>query len=391
MRQCAVDKLEVGMVLARPIYDDQFRMLLGPGAVLSGEYIARLVKFNYSYVYIAETGTENIVAEDMIDVQDRKKIFEKFQGIERVGSSGGGGRTGYGSKTSATIKSSSSGRMRMIRNASESLLDRLMQRQVKYYYPSVNLASDMQFNHSFDVAMMAVMIGTRLHYSKSELNNLAMAAMLHDIGKTLLPPELENIHPLDRTPEQEAQYREHPRLGAELILDDRNVPPQVAIAVLQHHENFDGTGYPEGIQGDPNPPFMERKSQGGIFRWAEVISVVDHFDNLVNGRVRKEYVTPIYAIKELMQLVGRRFHPRVVVEAASVINVFPVGSIVRVKHSRNTQIVDFRGVVAKVNEGDLHHPQVLLLYDNRNKRIPHPQPIDFSQEEGSYLEYIMEC
>ncbi len=389
MRQCGTHMLRPGMVLARPVYDRNFRLLLGQGLELSGSYISKLKSMDYKYVYVNESGTEDIVVDDLVDIKEKKSVYEAFdeytsEAVKRDKQDRGK------KKTSHMMKSlrKSSGHTMLMRRASEGLLDSLTNNSVRFYYPTSMQATGSGFNHAFDVAMMSAMIGMRLYYGVTELNKLAQAAMLHDIGKTMLENDADKIHPADRTEEQEKEYRLHPTLGGDILLDDRQIDPSTVVGIQQHHERFDGSGFPDGIPGDPEPPHENRKSRGTIFRFADIIAVANHFDNLVNGRVEREPMPPIEAVGRLIKLSGSWFHPAVVKEAVSIINVFPVGTNVKVERATNMGIVDYRGVVAKVNPQKLHQPEVLLLYDKHQQRLNKPFLMDFSADIFARLTYI---
>ncbi|MDK9698570.1 MAG: HD domain-containing protein [bacterium] len=389
MRQCTIRNLRTGMVLGRPVFDDQFRLLLAQGTELNLEYIARLQRYKFNFVYIQEEGTESIVAEDLLDLEDRQHLFHVYQ--RAVGGKPSNARSAMIPERAAPeVQAPPPTRLRMLKQASSSLLDNLLQSPIQHFYPSVKVAEKLHFHHSLDVAMLCIMIGIRLHYPFRELEALALAALLHDIGKSKLPESLSEKPGDQRTLSEEKQYREHASLGAELVSNDPMLPLSVGVAIYQHHENFDGSGFPEGIRGDPNPPFSERNKRGSIFRHAEVIAVANYFDNLVNGKTRTDPLTPLQAVEEITALAGTRFHPYVVTEAISIINVFPIGSLVRIKQTRQTDLLLYRGVVSKVFSEDLHHPEVLLLRNDRGHKLDRPLLVNLKDDSQARLECILE-
>ncbi len=389
MRQCAIHMLRPGMVLARPVYDRHFRLLLGQSVELSVAFIEKLKAMDYKYVYINENGTENIVPEEIVDIKDKKSVYEAFD--EYTAEAVARDKGAHGKQKSSTMMRSlrkSSGQTMLMRRASEKLLSSLTNNSVRFYYPTSMQTTGSGFNHSFDVAMLSSMIGQRLYYSVSELNKLSQAAMLHDIGKSLLEDDIDKIHPADRTEEQEKEYRQHPILGGDILMDDRQIDPATIVGIQQHHERYDGSGFPDGLVGDPEAPHENRKSHGTIFRYADIIAVANYFDNLVNARIEREPVSPIEAVGRLIKLSGTWFHPAVVKEAISIINVFPVGTNVMVEQATNMDIVGYRGVVARVNPENLHRPEILLLYDKNLKRLERPFLMDFASDRYSRLAFI---
>lgn len=106
------------------------------------------------------------------------------------------------------------------------------------------------YSHSFLVTLYTTAIIKQFDWqSKSTIETAAMACMFHDIGKTMLPKELLTMRPADMTPEQLGQYQKHPELGFQILENNRAVNNVVKQIILQHHEAFDGTGYPFGKKG----------------------------------------------------------------------------------------------------------------------------------------------
>lgn len=126
--------------------------------------------------------------------------------------------------------------------------------------------------HSIRVAELSVLIGENVELSKMEINQLRIAAMLHDIGKTKV--SLKILH--NTTKLSKAEWHEimrHPKYGVNILINYRGVYPQAIIeGVYSHHEHYNGKGYPIGIRGESIPVF------------ARIIAVADAMDAMVNPR-----------------------------------------------------------------------------------------------------------
>lgn len=106
------------------------------------------------------------------------------------------------------------------------------------------------FAHSFLVTLYSTAIIKQFEWqSKSTIETTAMACMFHDIGKTLLPKEFLNLRPADMNPEQLEMYKKHPELGLQIIESSRAINNSVKQIILQHHEAYDGTGFPHERKG----------------------------------------------------------------------------------------------------------------------------------------------
>ena len=145
---------------------------------------------------------------------------------------------------------------------------------------------------------LAIMTGERLGLSGQRLVDLSYAAYLHDVGKSKIPSEILNKNgPLD---DRELEImRSHTTLGGELLADHEYLA-NASKAVVSHHENVDGSGYPEGLKGDEIP--IE----------ARVIRVVDTYDAITSARPYQGALSKEEAIRELVMGVDKQFDRRVV-------------------------------------------------------------------------------
>lgn len=106
------------------------------------------------------------------------------------------------------------------------------------------------YSHAFLVTLYATAIIKQFEWqSKATIETTAMACMFHDIGKTLLPREFIGMSTKEMTPEQLEQYKRHPELGFSIVENNRALNHSVKQIILQHHEAFDGTGFPFGKKG----------------------------------------------------------------------------------------------------------------------------------------------
>ncbi len=152
--------------------------------------------------------------------------------------------------------------------------------------------------HTKRVAHFAMKIGGKLNLSWEEMNDLKLAAVLHDIGKIGIEDAiLKKKAPL--TDDEFAVMREHPRLGYE-ILKNVDSLSRVVDGMRFHHERPDGTGYPYGLKGDEIPII------------AMIISVADTFDAMISTRPYRKGLPPMVAYEEIRKYSGTQFSSNVV-------------------------------------------------------------------------------
>jgi len=152
--------------------------------------------------------------------------------------------------------------------------------------------------HARRVSGYATAVGRRLGLDETSLEWLSLAAFLHDIGKIGTPDHIL-LKPATLTDEERAIVRLHPKRGARMLLGIVDMD-EVAVAVLHHHEHFDGTGYPNLLQGK-HIPLLSR-----------IILVADAYDALTSPRPYRGVYSHEEALEQLEKGAGEQFDPEVV-------------------------------------------------------------------------------
>jgi putative nucleotidyltransferase with HDIG domain len=163
---------------------------------------------------------------------------------------------------------------------------------------TLDLRDQMTARHSAAVARYSRAIAQRAGFSRQEEELVHIAALLHDIGKFILPDRILKAN-VPLTDEDWMLIRRHPQQGARVVSSLDGYGP-VADIILAHHERIDGKGYPRGLVGDDIPEL------------ARIISVADTYDVMT---ARDSYRTPISsleAIQELRRVAGKQLDPRFV-------------------------------------------------------------------------------
>ena len=163
---------------------------------------------------------------------------------------------------------------------------------------ALNLKDHYTFGHSTRVAFFSLVVGKKLGLTKSELYDLELASLFHDIGKIGTPDSLLN-KPQRLEPEEFAIVQQHPQLSYK-ILEEFPDFEKIAIYARHHHERFDGQGYPDQLKG-AEIPFFSR-----------IILISDTFDSMTSTRPYREGMTYQTAFDELRQFSGSQFDPQLV-------------------------------------------------------------------------------
>jgi HD-GYP domain-containing protein (c-di-GMP phosphodiesterase class II) len=151
------------------------------------------------------------------------------------------------------------------------------------------------FTHVTNVAGYSLLLATQIGINnENELEQIATGAMLHDIGKRLIPARiLEKSSRLSDTERELVEF--HPQRGYEELVDHREFEFGQLMMVYQHHEHIDGNGYPVGILGDEIHP------------WAKLLAVVDVFDAITGKRPYRKPLSVSAALECLREKAGSHF------------------------------------------------------------------------------------
>ncbi|OOF24416.1 HD-GYP domain-containing protein [Salinivibrio sp. IB872] len=204
-----------------------------------------------------------------------------------------------------------------------------------------SLAEDM-YAHSLNVAVLALMLARSHGYDNDKIRALLTGAVLHDIGTKKVPSAI--IRKKERLTEPEMNYyRLHVAYGSELITEMDECTSSVEKILAQHHEYADGSGFPEGLQGD------------NIDEMAQIVSMMNFYDRLCRPQFGAPARMPFAALSHLFKDNKDKFNPRLLALFVKMMGVYPPGTVVRLSSGET-------GMIISVNSSALLKPNV-MLYD----------------------------
>lgn len=157
--------------------------------------------------------------------------------------------------------------------------------------------SNREMMHSSRVGHICEKIGMRMKLDQDEINQIRTAGLIHDIGKMGIDEKILN-KPGALNQEEWKEIQRHPEIGYR-ILSSVNEFSEMANCILEHHERWDGRGYPKGLKGE------EISLQGRI------VAVADSFDAMTSDRTYRKGLAPDEAIAEIKRCAGTHFDPLV--------------------------------------------------------------------------------
>jgi putative two-component system response regulator len=144
---------------------------------------------------------------------------------------------------------------------------------------------------------MAGLLAKELGFSEKVIENATLAGILHDVGKAKIPPAI--LNKIGKLTDDEFNIiKLHPTYGYQLFATSYDIDDSVKLGIMNHHENYDGTGYPDHLSGNDIP------------LCARIMAVADVFDALVERRCYKPPIRPLATVKEIMEEGrGTQFDP----------------------------------------------------------------------------------
>jgi HD-GYP domain-containing protein (c-di-GMP phosphodiesterase class II) len=200
-------------------------------------------------------------------------------------------------------------------------------------------AGDKSSMHPVNVTIVSLLLGKAMGLSQGELYDLGVAAFLHDIGKVKLPDRVRWVEENFSTSEYR-MYQEHVAQGA-LLAKAMELPQGAQLAMAQHHELTDGSGFPMKLKGEAMSPA------------GRILALVNRYDNLCNPSRPAAALTPHEALSLIFAQLKTRFDGATLSAFIRMMGVYPPGSVV--------QLIDDRyGIVVSVNSARPLKPRVIV-------------------------------
>ncbi len=154
------------------------------------------------------------------------------------------------------------------------------------------------YSHSINTAIISTIIGREIGFKEEKVKDLALAALLHDIGKIKIPKEIL-YKPEKLTPGEFNLVKNHSLLGYEYIINEMKFPDYIARGALEHHERWHGDGYPNGLKGKE------------ISEFGQIIGIADVFDALISEKIYRTSVPSNDAIRIMLTEEAKSFNPEI--------------------------------------------------------------------------------
>lgn len=342
MRVVPVNSIKGEAYLATDIFNDKGNTLLKKGVLLTPILLGKLQENNVFTVYIQDKYSQGEI-HDIIQPELRQKtvtaVMDVFKQIEKSN--------------------------KELRENTSDLRKNLLIRQMDHYIKDFKLIAksiideltsnpgllinlvDIKnidtytYQHSVNVGILSLVIGIEMKLNRTELQPLFLSALLHDVGKALIPKEI--VHKKGALEDSEMEMmKNHAYLGYQYLRENFSNPISVTNGVHQHHERIDGSGYPRGLLG------------AQIGKFAKIIAIADTYDAMTSDTPYSRAISPNEVIEFLMGSASTHFDYEMVVKFTRCIVPYPEGTYVKINGGRT-------GVVEQATPNYPLRPRVRII------------------------------
>lgn len=211
------------------------------------------------------------------------------------------------------------------------------------------------YHHALNCAVWGAVLGREIGLKQTRLQHLVTGILLSKIGLTMLQVEMADIPfwEFQLTPE----YFRHVDYAVNLLANDPRLPSAVAETIFNHEERYDGSGFPNEIEGDQIPLY------------AQIAGIVDTYEALLNPHLTAEPIAPNEAISKLYNMRGHEFDNKLVESFIQVLGLFPPGTLVELS-------TEELAIVTGTGKDRRMQPQTLVVTEANKQRKKKPALLD---------------
>ncbi len=348
MKKIKVSDLQAGMKYDKPVYVDGEHLLVPEGVTIRQKDIDRVKNWGFEYVLtdgepITELSSLESVAESIGNILDQKGAEKDFIQTYRQ----------------AVVQLNRIfGEVKVNRQVERSEIDTIVEKLIKQTLNHENESIALVLRNdrsepslgksSVDCIVLSIVLGKNIGLDDKRLRILATAACLHDIGMVRIPDGIVNKKS-NLSAEELKRMRTHTVHSYKIISKDLEYSEEVGLAVFQHHERWDGKGYPRQLGGKK------------IALEARILTVADAFEAMIKEKPYRNSMIGYKAMRQLLNDNSRRFDSEILKVFIKTIGIYPLGSFVLLNNGAI-------GRVIKINRAAPLRPAIRVIVDANGNR-----------------------
>ncbi|SDN23086.1 HD-GYP domain-containing protein [Alkalicoccus daliensis] len=348
MRYVSLENVQQGEKLGKQILSNDGRIMLSKGVQLTVGLISKLRAMGVSALFIEDTRFDDIVIEEVVSETTKRETMKTLANSVQF------------------LQQDKPLNGEEISNSVDSIIEEIMgNHEVLMSITDIRTKENEIFVHLLNVCILSTMIGVKLNLNRERIQELAIGAILHDIGKLIDRVPLKDIPSGYSGGEEELKH--HSWKGFNVLRKSSDISTLSAHIALAHHEYVDGSGLPRGMQGED------------IHFLAKIVAVTNDYDRLITHSDPAEKMFPHEAGEYIMSLTGKRYDHNVVWRFLRSIAFYPNGT--QVKLSTN-QV----GVVTGQHKGLPQRP-IIRVYDGDEESFTFEE-VDLAVETTVFISKV---
>lgn len=310
MRYVPISCITEGMILGKTLYGSSEEVLLRAGTLLKNTYIEKIRLHGYNGAYIDDELSRDIEIHELVSEELKAKTVSALK------------KMFIQVETDKANPTSTLRNLQSMRALVENIFDELYNhKNFMVNMLDIKIFDDYTFYHSTNVTVLSLVLGFALGLKKDAMMDLGIAALFHDIGKVFISKDILNKEGR-LTEEEYREIQEHSLRGYLHLKDVLTLSPKAYVGVLQHHEKYNGQGYPHGISGKD------------ICLFGRIIAITDVYDALTSDRPYRKGLLPSEAMEYIMGNGDTQFDYSLVSVFAKKVAPYPIGSYVYLSDGR---------------------------------------------------------
>lgn len=364
MKKIKTETLKPGMIFDKPIFLDSENILVPPGLPVKEKDLDRLTKWGITEVFCdgklfdGKTGgaSSQIPLDGIVESEEDRMVLKHYlktittmeKLFQLVRNNSYIEKADFDSAVQPLIAS--------LKDDPRRILSFLIQ----------NSAQGFSLAHSaVNCMVLAHEIGHQMVLPHHRHMEVTIGALLHDIGMLKIPSEI--INKKGNLIESElSTVQTHTRISYQIITKQLKYSEEIGVIALQHHERWDGKGYPNGLK------------EKNIELSARIVSVADAFDAMLKSRPYRNPMIGYAAIKQILNDSSRKFDPEILKVFVRSMGIYPLGSIVILNNGLIARVV-------KIHNGAPLRPGITVLMNDKGKKVKEPEYVDLMKEKGLFI------
>lgn len=341
MQRISALYVKPGMELARPVYDSWGDQVLPVGAILDARDVAKVDDIGVGELFICNSKTEDINVLPLLPPELEGAMSKALR------------RALIECRTMLISRNQQPIDLVLINNLMDEMIDILLSdNRGDASIAGCYSLRDYNFVHPVKVASLSILIGKAVGMNDREIKQLGMASLFQNVGYVLLPQGILEKPGYLNSAEMKAVQR-HPVYGSQILARYTEIGPEAVNIVLQHHERWNGKGYPFGLR------------ENGILQPAGILGITDVCFALASKRPHREEFLPAFAIEHsivssqdaieyIYAYSGELFSPELVKVFTRIVPIYPAGTMVKLNDGRI-------GIVSQSNPDCIRRPKLRII------------------------------